>query len=98
MSGTKNITLQLEPDEYASLEAQANKRGLPTSTLAHDYVRVGLQREAAETIQEKRDAWLDVLERFAALRAELRRAGYPSVDAMEVARASREDLEQRYVL
>jgi hypothetical protein len=94
MNATKTITLRLDPADYAGLEKEAKRLGLSPGTLARVYVRAGLHSDAAEAGQRRRTG-LEALDRLDALRAELRQAGYPSVDALAVLRESRAELEQR---
>jgi methylphosphotriester-DNA--protein-cysteine methyltransferase len=94
MNATKAITLRLDPADHAWLEAEAKRLGLSPGTLARVYVRAGLRGEVAEAEQRRRTG-REALDRLDALRAELRRAGYPSVDTLTVLRESRKELEQR---
>lgn len=92
----KTITVRLDPAEYERLEAEAKRLGTSQGALARDFVRDCLK--ARETPEERKRRTLEVLDRLEMLRAELRRAGYPTVDAVELVRQGREELEQRLVL
>jgi hypothetical protein len=94
MGVTKAITLRLEPADYERLEAEARRLGMTPGTLARVYVRAGLSGGKTRAEQNYRPG-LAALEHLAVLRAELRQAGYPSVDAVELAQESRAELERR---
>lgn len=95
MSGTKAITLRLDPGDYQRLEAEARRLGMQPGTLARVYVRAALAGITEDEAERRRRTGLEALERLAALREELRRAGYPSVDAVKLVREGREELERR---
>lgn len=89
MSTLRAITLRLDPEDYDHLEAEAARLGMPLATLVRVYVRARLS--TGETGQERqRQAGLDALDQLATLAADL-----PSVDAVQVARESREELASR---
>jgi hypothetical protein len=92
MSAKKAVTLRLEPDDYDQLEAEAKRLGMRPGTLARVYVRAGLhQHNGAETEAERRRrVGKAALRRLAVLTADL-----PPVDAVQVARESRDELERR---
>src|SRR5438270_10700739 len=95
MSATKAITLRLEAEDYERLEAEATRLGMRPGTLVRVYVRAGLANSGESEAEKRRRIGLEVLDRLEALRADLRRAGYPSVDAVQLARESRDEFEQR---
>lgn len=95
MSTTKSVTVRLDPEEYERLEAEAKLFGVSPHTLARNYVRAGLTGNHAIAAEDKRRAGLEALKRLAALRSRLREAGYPSVDAVQLVREGRDELEQR---
>lgn len=88
MSVTKAITVRLDPADYQRLVEKAKEMGVSPGTLGRVYVRAGLTGNL-ET-ERKRRAGLEALERLARLTADL-----PSIDAVQIARESREDLERR---
>lgn len=94
MTTNSVITVHLEPREREQLEAEAERRGLSTSALVREYVRAGLPVCEAD-MDERRRRGREALRRLAALRSELRQAGYPSVDGVELARQVREELDER---
>jgi hypothetical protein len=94
MSPIKTITLRLEADEYARLEAEAERQGMQPDALAREYVRARLC-DGETDAERKRRIGLEALDRLAALRDEIRRAGYPAVDAVQLVREGREELERR---
>ena len=81
--------MRLEADEYARLEAEAARLGIGPEALARDYVRAGLWDGETEA-QRKRRIGLEAVDRLAKLTADL-----PPIDAVELMRESREELEQR---
>lgn len=98
MSIRKSITLRLEAEEYAQLEAEARRLGIASGSLARVYVRTSLGIDAQSESQRRYRAGVDALERLTALRAELRQAGYPSVDAVGLVEKGREKLGRRLVV
>ena len=93
MGFTKTLTLQLDPVEYAHLEAEAQRRGLTPAALARRCIQSGLSADPLADAEERRRRGLTALARLAALRADL-----PPVDAVQVARESRADLERRSII
>lgn len=91
MSAQKTITVRLEAEDYNRLEAEARRQGMEPDALAQTYVRDGLPDDPTED-ERRMQAGLDALARLAELRADL-----PEVDAVEIARQSREDLERRSI-
>jgi hypothetical protein len=87
----KAVTLRLHPADYERLEAEAERLGMLPGTLARVYVRAGLSGGAIEA--KRRRAGLAALDRLAELTADL-----PPIDAIDVARASRDELERRSAL
>ena len=92
MTVRKGIRLHLEAEDYERLEAEAKRLGMRPATLAQAYIRAGLAEHAESGAQKKRRLGLAVLDRLAKLTADL-----PRIDAVEVARESREELDQRSV-
>ena len=92
MSTRKPITLRLDAADYDRLEAEARRLGMAPSSLAEVYVRAGLGNGEAEH-ERRRRAGLAALDRLAELTMDL-----PRIDAVRVARESREELEQRLIL
>ena len=84
------ISVRLDTADYDQLEAEANRLGLPPATLVRIYVRAGLAGNGETEAEWRRRTALAALDRLATLTADL-----PSVDAVQVARESREELEQR---
>lgn len=91
MAQSKAITLHLAPADYERLAAEAQRRGLSVGELARTYVQAALPAEGIWT-EERRKAALEALDRLAELRADL-----PPVDAVQIARESRKDLERRSI-
>lgn len=91
MSAQKTVTLHLEADDYNRLETEARRQGIEPDALAQTYVRDGLPDDAADK-ERRMQAGLDALHRLAELTADL-----PPVDALEIARQSRKDLERRSI-
>ena len=95
MTEWKALTIYLDAADYQQLEAEAKRIGVIPSAVAEDYIHVGLaSNEEADAVRRRRIG-LRALEHLATLRAELREAGYPSVDVVRVMQESREELEQR---
>ena len=94
MSTTMSVTIRLDQAEYERLRSDALSRGVLPEELAGEYVRVRLNGQS-ELAEERKQRGLAALDRFDALREEIRAAGYPSVDAVQAARESREELERR---
>lgn len=89
MSAPKAITLWVGLEDYECLGAQAVRLGVTSPKLAGMYVESGL--DGSSTVGEKRhQAGLDALDRLAELTRDL-----PAVDAVQVARESRAELEER---
>ena len=88
MRARKVVTVRLETDDYRRLEAEAKRLGMRPGALARQYVRARLN--GAESRAERRRSGLEALDRLAELTADL-----PRIDAVRVARESREELERR---
>jgi hypothetical protein len=89
MSERRAITVRLEAGDYTRLAAEARRLGMSTGTLARVYVRAGLG--GGETEEERRRrTGLAALDRLAELTADL-----PPVDAVRIARESRQELDRR---
>lgn len=95
MDTKKAISLHLEPEDHAQLEAEATRLGQQPGELALAYVLSALPENPELVAEKRRRQMLAALKRFDALRADVRRAGYPSVDAAKLVCESREDLERR---
>ena len=80
---TEPRAIELQPDAYALVQREAERRGVAPEQVVDEMVRADLARPA------KIDLDL-VLRRAAALRAKL-----PPMDGVALARASRADLEAR---
>jgi hypothetical protein len=90
MRVTKAITVRLDPSDYERLDGEARRLGMSAGTLARVYVRAGLAGDSETEAERRRRTGLKALDRLARLTADL-----PPVDAVRVARESREELEQR---
>jgi len=84
------ISVRLEAADYERLAAEARRLGLPPATLVRLYVRAGLGGEGETGAERSRRAGLAALDRLAELTADL-----PPIDAVRVARESRDELERR---
>jgi len=85
---TRAVTIRLDDVDYERLEAEASRVGMQVATLARIYVRAALPGSAPSEV-ERRSA-LEALLHLARITEKL-----PSIDAVELARGSREDLERR---
>jgi predicted DNA-binding protein len=94
MSASRTITIHLEPEEYERLQQAARRRGMRPTFLVREFVRSRLDDDDVAR-EERRRQGLEALERAKAFQAELRRAGYPSVDVVKLVREGREELERR---
>ncbi len=89
MSAMRDITLQLNHEDYERLETEATRLGVPPATLVRLYVRARLAGD--ETHMERRcRAGVDALDQLMERTADL-----PTVDAVQIARESHEELEGR---
>ena len=93
MREAKTITITLDPADYERLEEQARRCGTSPDSLAQGYVRAGLDADHEPEAEAKRRATLEALDRPAKLTADL-----PPVDAVQVARESREERERRSII
>jgi hypothetical protein len=87
--------MHLDPEAYQRLQAEAERLGLQPSALAASYVTEALPVNPEADATERRRRGLAALKALDALVDEMRAAGRPEVDAVRVARASREELEKR---
>ncbi len=94
MSTTHTITITFDEDEYDRLSAEARRRGVAPDTLAREYVHDSLPAQTAED-DEVLQRTMAALEQLRELREDMRRRGYPSVDAVELIREGRRELEER---
>ncbi len=92
MKVRKAITLRLDPEDHERLEREAKRLGMQPGTLARVYVHAGLVGKIGREAERKRRLGLDALHRLMQLTADL-----PPVDAVSVARESREELDRRPV-
>jgi hypothetical protein len=92
VSTKRSITLELDPEDYDRLEAEARDLGVPPVRLLDMYVHASLTGGDMESVKQ-RQAGLAALDRLAELTEDL-----PRVDALQVARQSREELERRFEL
>lgn len=93
MAAMRAISVRLDPRDYDRLEAEAKRLGLPPATLVRLYVRAGLHGDGETESERRRRTGLAALDRLAALTADL-----PTVDAVQLVRESRRELEQRPAL
>lgn len=84
----KTIVVELDPVDYDRLRDEAQRQGKAPEALARDYLRAGLAVQAGA--DEKRRGELEALDRLRDLTADL-----PAVDAVRIARESRQELERR---
>lgn len=89
MNTLRAITVRLDPVDYARLEAEAERLGVPPATLVRMYVRGRLSGDDTE-VESRRRIGLQALDRLAELTADL-----PAVDAVQIAHESREALDTR---
>jgi hypothetical protein len=94
MKAKRALTVVLEADDGERLEAEARRRETPPADLAREFIRAGLAGLPVDAAERRRQ-WLEALAQMEKLRRELREAGYPSVDAVKIARQAREELELR---
>jgi hypothetical protein len=93
MREAKTVTITLDGADYERLEEQARDCGKSPDSLAQAYVRAGLAADHEPEAEAKRRATLEALDRLAKLTADL-----PPVDAVQVARESREERERRSII
>ncbi|MBW4476900.1 MAG: hypothetical protein KME54_08495 [Tolypothrix brevis GSE-NOS-MK-07-07A] len=86
MSMSKSIIIELSDKDFERLEAEAQRLNVPTDALGSIMVKFSLTK-----VNPSVDA-LVALWGLAEIRKQL-----PPIDAVELARASRQDLEQRGV-
>lgn len=82
MTERRAVTLRLPTEDFARLEAEAKRAGVRPGTLARLLVRRCLADNSSQPGSS--------LDRLAGLRA-----GLPRIDAVEILRAGRADLEAR---
>jgi hypothetical protein len=95
MMGTRALTIYLDVEDYEQLLAEAERLGVGPSAVAEDYVANGLMNSDETEDERRRRIGLRALERLAALRTDLRQAGYAPVDPAEIAEQGRTELEAR---
>jgi hypothetical protein len=86
MSMSKSIIIELSDKDFERLEAEAQRLNVPTDAFASIMVKFSLTK-----VNPSVDA-LAALSGLAEIRKQL-----PPIDAVELARASRQDLEHRGV-
>ena len=91
MTETRPITLHLPEGDFQHIAAEAQRRGLSTERVVRDYLRAAMAT-AGTTSPPVQAAGLAALEDLATLTADL-----PPVDAVQLARAIRADLEARAI-
>ncbi|MGB3514785.1 MAG: hypothetical protein WBA93_37360 [Microcoleaceae cyanobacterium] len=89
MSESKLLTVQLSSKDYDRLENEAKRLNLPIDILVQRLVQFGLEEIPAQLNKQK------AREAIAGLREIAKNLS--QVDAVAIARQSREDLEQRYL-
>lgn len=89
MNTLRAITVRLDPVDYARLEAEAERLGVPPATLVRMYVRGRPSGDDTEG-ERRRRIGPQALDQLADLTADL-----PPVDAAQIAHESREALEAR---
>ena len=98
MSTTTAITIKLDKEDYDRLVAEADRQGVPPDSLAHTLLRSALpteQPESLDSMEVRKQRSLAALDDLAELRMQSRRDGYPSVDAVQIVREGRDELERR---
>ena len=91
---TTALTVQLDDAQIARLHREASRRGISAGDLAAEIVAKHLA-EAELTAEEKKRKVIEALAKLDDLRANLHRRGVHPVDAVELVRQGREELEQR---
>jgi hypothetical protein len=89
MGTPRVITLQLDPEEYERLESEAKRLGMHPAALVRMYIRAKVHGGDIQAQRQSQDG-LEALDRMEKLTANL-----PTVDAVQVARESRDELEGR---
>lgn len=85
----RDITLQLDQEDYERLETEATRLGVPPAILVRTYIRARL--DGGDThMERRRRAGLDAPDRLMELTADL-----PTVDAVQIAGESRDEFEGR---
>jgi hypothetical protein len=95
VGATKASTVRVDQADYERLEAEARRLGMRPSALVRMCLRSGLGWNGGIQVEQRLRVGLEALERLTALREELRRAGYPAADAVQLVREGREELEPR---
>lgn len=95
MDTQKTIILHLEPREYEQLEAAARRKGMAPDVLVRSLVEDALNDDVLNDPERRKQAMydaLDVLDRLAGMTR-----GLPEVDAVQIVREGREELERRSI-
>ncbi|HIK11719.1 MAG TPA: hypothetical protein IGS52_15905 [Oscillatoriaceae cyanobacterium M33_DOE_052] len=87
MSDVKTITMEISPEEWERLQAEADRLAVPIDTLAQRMLSNGIAQIQPPIDKEKALRALDGLRELA--------KSLPPTDAVELVRAGREELEQR---
>ena len=98
MSTTTAITIELDQTDYDRLVTEAERRGVPPDSLAHMLLRSALPTEQSaslDSMEARKQRALAALDDLAELRKQNRLDGYPSLDAVQIVREGREELERR---
>jgi hypothetical protein len=90
MTRRKSLTIYLDEAAYEQLEAEARRLSTTASAVAQDYTYLGLANNDEPDTDRKRRIGLRALDDLAEITADL-----PPVDAVQVARESREELDER---
>jgi hypothetical protein len=96
MNAQKTITLHLEPREYEQLEAAAHRKGMAPDVLVRSLIDDALRDDVFNDPERYKQAMYDALEaldRLAEMRQDL-----PEVDAVQIVREGREELERRSII
>ena len=96
MDTPNTITIQLDDREYKHLEAAARSKGMAPDVLVRSLVDDALREDIFNDPEQYKQAMYDALEALDRL-AEMRQ-GLPEVDAVQIVRKGREELERRSIL
>ncbi|HMM43070.1 MAG TPA: hypothetical protein PKA95_14325 [Thermomicrobiales bacterium] len=94
MSTTHTITISLDDEEYDRLTSEARRRSIQPEALAREYIHQNLPEESEEA-GDVLQRTMAALEELRSIREDARRRGYPALDAVEVVREGRRELEER---
>ncbi|MPZ14962.1 MAG: hypothetical protein GEU73_11165 [Chloroflexi bacterium] len=88
------LTVELAPEDFACLEREAQRRGTTATALAQELI-TGQLSSAPPGADETKSDILAALDKLDELRADLRRRGVPSIDAVELVKQGRDELDRR---